>query len=349
MLPYWLLFTLWAAGAVQADRRRLPQWQAVFFLVASVFTVLLIGLRFRVGGDWEAYMRMYDDISLLALPDGMRVTDPAYALINWVAARSDLGIGLVNLVCAGVFTGGIATLAWRTPNPALAMLIAVPYLVIVVAMGYTRQAAAIGVVCFAVATGSERRTVRLVVLIGIAALLHKTAILILPIVLRPVIQRNMLFGILGGLVFIVLFGALLRGSSDQLINSYVQGDYNSQGALVRILMNIGPACIYLILHKKMELSKLQHDFWMSCSILALVSVIGLVVASASSGIDRLALYLIPLQLVVYSKLPYVFSKAGKSSPSILLGVIGYSLAVQYVWLSYADNAFAWLPYRTIIG
>lgn len=36
-------------------------------------------------------------------------------------------------------------------NPLLAILVAVPNLIIVVAMGYTRQAAAIGLICFAVA------------------------------------------------------------------------------------------------------------------------------------------------------------------------------------------------------
>lgn len=68
------------------------------------------------------------------------------------------------------------------------------------------------------------------------------------------------------------------------------------------------------------------------------------ISSASSGVDRLSLYLIPLQAVVYSRLPYILSRDGRALPSVLIAVVGYSFLVQFVWLNYADNANYWLPY-----
>ncbi|QQV78471.1 EpsG family protein [Sphingomonas aliaeris] len=228
MLPYWLLFALWAVGAVQAERRSNQTLQPIFFIAACVLTTLMIGLRLEVGGDWGAYQRMYEDIYFLALPEALGTTDPGYAMVNWLGVQFGLGIGFVNTVCATIFMVGVGRLAWKQPNPSLAMLIAVPYLVIVVAMGYTRQAAAIGLICLAVADASETKILRLVFLSAFAALFHKTAILILPLLLVPVLRRNIVYGAIGALAFIAVFVILLRDASDELITNYVNSTYDSQ-------------------------------------------------------------------------------------------------------------------------
>lgn len=345
MLPYWLLFALWTAGAVQAERRRVQDPRVIFFIGAAALTALMIGLRFQVGGDWLSYQRTYEGIFFLSLPQALGETDAGYAALNWLAAQGNIGIVFVNVVCGALFMAGVARLAWLQPNPALAVLVGVPYLVIVVAMGYTRQAAAIGVICLAIADASERRLIRLTLLIGIAALFHKTALLMLPIALVPIFRRNVLLGALGGAIFLVLFAVLLRGSSDKLVTNYVQGNYDSQGANIRVAMNVAAAALFLVLRKRIDLPPFQKSFWMTCSFLALASVVGLVVSSASSGIDRLSLYLIPLQLVVYARLPYVSSDTGRAAPAALFGILGYSFAVQFVWLNYAANSYYWVPYH----
>lgn len=345
LLPYWLLFAIWTAGAVQSERRRVADPRVIFFIAAAALTALMIGLRFRVGGDWGSYQRTYDNIFLLSFQDALGETDVGYAALNWLSAQAGFSIAFVNLVCGAIFMAGLARLAWRQPNPALAVLVAVPYFIIVVAMGYTRQAAAIGVICFAIADASERHLFRLILLIGIAALFHKTALLMLPVALVPVFRRNVLFGVVGGLVFLALFAVLLRGSSDQLVSNYVQSDYDSQGAAIRAAMNLVAAALFWIVRKRIAMTPFQKSFWTVCCLLAVASTAGLVAASASSGIDRLSLYLIPLQLVIYSRLPYVLSTTTRGAPAILIAIIGYSLAVQFVWLNFAQNAYYWIPYR----
>lgn len=344
MLPYWLIFLLWTLGALQTHRNSASQSNFLLFTFASIVTTLMIGFRFEVGGDWGAYERMYEDIYFLSLRVALGRTDPAYALLNWVAAQFDMGVIFVNLVCAVLFMGGLARLAWRQPNPMLAVLVALPYLIIVVAMGYTRQAAAIGIICFALATASERHLIRLTLMIGLAALFHKTAILVLPIALVPIFRRNLLFGGLGAILFGVLFFVLLRDSSDRLVTNYVQSNYDSQGALIRVGMNVVAGVLFLLLRKRIAMPYFQKSFWMSCSVLAFISVIALNISSASSGIDRISLYLIPLQSVVYSRLPFVLNGKKAALPSIVIGVIAYSFLVQFVWLNYAENAVYWIPY-----
>jgi len=344
LVPYWLMFALWAIGTVQTESRRGQLPKTVFFVAAALITTLLIGLRFEVGGDWGSYVRMYESIYFLSLPQAMSFTDPAYGATNWLASRGDLGMAFVNTVCAILFMGGLARLAWRQPNPALAVLVAIPYLIIVVAMGYTRQAAAIGIICFALADASERRLLRLVVLIGIAALFHKTAILILPVALVPIFRRNILLGMLGVAVFSIVAFFLLRDSADTLVTSYVQGNYDSQGAAIRVAMNVIAAVLFLMLRKRMDMPFFQKSFWVTCSLISILSVFALALASASSGIDRISLYLIPLQVICYSRLPYVLGTGDKALPSVFIGVLIYSFSVEFVWLNYADNAQLWLPF-----
>lgn len=345
MLPYWLMFMMWAAGAVQAERQRAQSPRKILFVSAAVISGLMIGLRFEVGGDWNNYKRMYESLYFLSLDQAIATTDFGYAVTNWFGAKTGFGIVFVNSVCAFLFMGGLGRLAWRQPNPALAVLVAVPYLIIVVAMGYTRQAAAIGIICFAIADASERRVIRLAILISIAALFHKTAILILPLTMVPIFRRSPLLAALGAATFVTLFIILLRDTADIMISNYVQGEYNSQGAAIRISMNVVAAIIFMIMRDRLIISSFQKSFWTVCSILSILSVPAFLSFSASSGIDRISLYMIPLQIIIYSRLPYLLSKNRKAIPSILIGVIGYSFLVQFVWLVYADNADSWLPYR----
>jgi hypothetical protein len=225
----------------------------------------------------------------------------------------------------------------------------VPYLIIVVAMGYTRQAAAIGVVCWALADARPDRLMRLIVTLFIGALFHKTAILILPIVLVPVFRRNALFGILGVGAFALLFTVTLLSSSEKFVNVYANSDYDSQGAAIRVAMNVVPAIIFFLLGKRMNFTPFLRSYWLMNSLLALVSVPLLLIVSASSGVDRMALFLIPLQMVVYGQLPYAMSRSNAPQTAVLFSVLGYSLAVQFVWLNYAVNAQLWIPYLTFFN
>jgi hypothetical protein len=348
MTAYWILFTIWAIGAIQFARQRVGGHDRIFYLAATTMTTLMIGLRYEVGGDWANYIGIYQNIAFQPLNVALKLSDPGYAFFNWFAVQMDWGLWFVDLACGILFMAGLARLALRQPNPWLAILVAVPYLIIVVAMGYTRQAAAIGIICWAVADASPSRILRIVFLVGFAALFHRTAILFLPLLLVPVITRNFLLGISGAVVFAVLFNVFLGGASDQLVSTYATGNYDSQGAGIRVAMNVLPAGLMLVFRNRMGLDDFIKSFWTICSLLAVVSVVALVVLPSSSGVDRLSLFLIPLQAVTYSRLPYALSKTSRPLPSILIGVIIYSFAVQAVWLNFADNAWAWTPYQNVV-
>ncbi len=68
------------------------------------------------------------------------------------------------------------------------------------------------------------------------------------------------------------------------------------------------------------------------------------VFSAPTAVDRLALYLLPLQLYVFSRLP-VLGYTLTARTVLVLAVISYYATVQYVWLNYALQRDYWVPYH----
>jgi hypothetical protein len=63
-------------------------------------------------------------------------------------------------------------------------------------------------------------------------------------------------------------------------------------------------------------------------------------------VDRVALYFLPLQLMVFSFLPEALGKkSGRGNQDWVLAALVYYGVVELVWLNFATNAFAWTPYR----
>lgn len=347
MIAYWALFGVFAfAGALthpRSDRRYTPALIAVGLLL-----ILAIGLRYRVGGDWGAYEFLFRHLRLLELGRAIGTIDPAYALINWLVGQAGGGIWAVNLICAAVFTYGLLEFCRDQPDPMLAVLVGIPYLVIVVAMGYTRQAAALGLVMVALSQFFRGSIARMAIALVLAASFHKSAVIVMPLIALAASRRRVLTILLLGVIAVITYYLLVSASLDRLVANYVTAKYNSSGATIRIAMNLAPAAIFLLSSGRFTSDREERRLWTIFSAGSFVSLILLLTTPSSTAVDRVSLYLIPLQLFVLSRLPKTFP--GGRSPSLPLkfGVIAYSMIVQFIWLNYADNAAAWVPYRNYI-
>jgi len=141
MLPYWLLLLIPAWRALAAPKER---WSDPISVAIWLVLTLVIGLRHEVGGDWETYLENLDLVRDEPFSNISLIRDPAYVLLNWVSWKLGAVIYGVNLVCACIFSFGLVLFCRAQPRPWLALCLSIPYLVIVVAMGYTRQAVSIG-------------------------------------------------------------------------------------------------------------------------------------------------------------------------------------------------------------
>ena len=308
----------------------------------------MIGLRYQVGGDWFGYIRIFKRIELVGFLGSIGRTDPGYIALNWLAGQLGGSLWLADSFCAVIFTAGLVSFSSNQPNPWLSLVVAVPYLIIVVAMGYTRQAVAIGLIMFALSSRGYVSLLRVAVFVLLAASFHKTAVIVFPIIALSRTTNRYMLALLATATALLLYYLFLSSSVDSLLQSYVTERYSSQGAAIRIAMDIVAAVLFFIGRGRMGLDVAEDKLWRNFSISALVLLVLLVLTPSSTAIDRLALYIIPLQLLVFSRLPFAWGSTARGSLPISAAVVAYSGFVQYIWLTQATNAAAWIPYRTYL-
>ncbi len=344
MWPYWVMLMIPAWGVLTTARLPKSQASVVWFLVGALFAILM-GFRHDVGGDWETYVQHFEWVQTVTFDTSLSDRgDPGYYGLSWLVAQVGGDIHVLNLICAALLSWGTVVFARRQPVPWLAFFAAVPYLLIVVGMGYTRQSAAIGCVMLGLVALGDGKQRKFVLWVLLAATFHKTAVVVLPIAALSATHNRIWTFAWIGIMAVVGSWLFLYASSDTLYENYVVSDYRlqSQGAGVRVAMDVVPAVVYLLFRKSMAGIEQERKLWMWLSILALVCVPLLSVSP--TAVDRMALYLIPIQLFVFGRLPLLAKTIGGRT-QLVLAMMAYYIAVQFVWLNFAQTAFAWLPYQ----
>lgn len=344
MLTYWLIYLILASMALFTSGKQ--QNKLMPWLLVGLFFILFIGLRYDVGGDWSNYVQWYDRMQGLVLKDAMSYGDPGHQFLNWLSHKWDLGVYGSNIIYGVVFTVGLIKFSREQMYPWLVMVVAMPYLVIVVAMGYSRQGVAIGLFLLAITYLQKGKFKTYVFLIFVAALFHKTAVLLFPLGVflygKGLVLRFLM-------VIPLLYGAwdlLVAGDQDRLWNNYVDAQMQSAGAKIRVAMNLLPSLLLLMYRKEWKKSFNDYSFWFWIAIGSIISVV--LVNFASSAVDRISLYFIPIQLVVYARLPYLARKNIAPSVIKVLIVVVYALAL-FVWSTFGVHSHAWIPYQNLIS
>ena len=341
MTVYWLLFAYFAIGALftAARPRNDPGQPALVF--GWLLVTAAIGLRYRVGADWGTYQFIFQDVGK-SLGDALKIGDPGYQFLNWSVQQIGGEIWMVNVLCAAVFTWGLAKFARTQPNPWLAVLVAVPYLIIVVAMGYTRQAVALGILMAGLAAVHRGgSTIRFAAYVAVAALFHRTAVAMFPLVAFSAGRSkliNLLVTIAGG---ILLYDYFLGDQMVNFVSRYIQTGYSSQGAGIRVGLNVLAAMIFLFNRNRLGLPPREMKIWRNFAIAAFLMLGLLFILPSSTAVDRISLYLLPLQVVALARLPY----GGRSRAPMATLVVLFSALTLFVWLNFAVHAKYWVPYQ----
>ncbi|MFC1702013.1 EpsG family protein [Pseudomonadota bacterium] len=339
-----MMYLVLALPALQAQRpvrdHSVLKWSVIGLLLA-----IFIGFRHEVGGDWGGYLRLFSFIDFFSFKEVILESDPGYKLLNWWVEKQGFEIYTVNLVCGAIFTTGLVAFARRQPYPWLALAVAFPYLVLVLGMGYTRQGVALGFIFLSLNALEFHQFKRYLLYIALATLFHKTALIMIPLGFF-IFGKGWFFRAVALVVAAyVLFDALVADSTEDLWRNYVEAQMISQGAQIRVLMNLVPSLILLAYWKTWRTAFPNYWFWFWIAAGSVVAVA--LVGFASTAVDRIALYFIPIQVVVFARLPFLLRQ--RISPGTVTAgiVLGYTL-VLYVWLNYASHAHYWLPYQNML-
>ena len=347
MFPYWLLFGFFALGGLTGQARLGPsdRFRSPIFAIGCVAIMVMVGFRSEIGSDWFSYLRNFERMSRLGFDQVIALRDPGYMLLNWVVQGVDGPYWLVTLFGAAVFARGLYSFSKTQPEPWLAALVAIPYLTIVVAMGYNRQGIALGFLLIGMAGIVEGRTyARFLGFAFVAALFHASAVIAIPLTLVGVRRSRLAhFAIAPALVW-YLYSFALQDDVDYFVRNYVRAAMQSEGAAIRLALCAVPAVLFFLFHRRLAFVPEEEPMWRNFSVAAIALTILYFLVPSSTAIDRVALYVLPLQLAVFSRFPLLLGDR-------ILGrglVVMLSLAVQFVWLNYATHAPAWLPYRMVV-
>tara|TARA_B100000700_G_C14955022_1_gene813540 strand:+ start:423 stop:1484 length:1062 start_codon:yes stop_codon:yes gene_type:complete len=348
LIPYWILFGIPAWRAIVKPKNL---WGRNTLLFLGLFFSIFIGLRDEVGGDWGNYIVIMNQIE-----EGLKTTywqqEQGFTLINLLSINLGTGIYLVNLICAVIFTTGLLWFCKNTPRPWLALTMAIPYLVIVVACGYTRQAASIGFLLFAYTALGNGKVLKFIIFCILGALFQKTSLIALPLAISSIASSKKLsykiFNLsLLGIAFYTLYRTFLLRYVNTFYNAYIISEMQSEGAFIRVTLNLIPAIIFLLFSHRLNLSKQLTILWKSISLFSVACAVGLIFFTSSTFIDRLALYALPIQLFVAARVPD-FKILNIPPKYLTFSVITFAFLIQFVWLNFSSYRWVWLPYQNLL-
>lgn len=345
MWAYWLAFLVPVIFSFFPLRGDQSIRNFSFLLVVLVYG-LMIGTRHEVGADWYAYLDYFKAVHGVGVIDAMALNDPAYMLLNWISDRLDAGIYGVNFICGLVFMCGLVRFCQRQPLPWLALVVSIPYLLIVVTMGYSRQGVALGFVLLALCELENKRILRFSMLVICGALFHKSAVVVLLLIQVQKKHRSSVEALFALVLIVTVGGVLVLDSIQAKWQGYVEAQMQSDGGAIRIWMDVVPAFFILYFRKKWRvLWPNAMSIWVALGIAAVFCIPLQMLASTAT--DRLALYIAPIQLVVYSRLPLLVN--GHWRVFVFFSIIALYAFVLFIWINFSHYASeAWLPYRSIL-
>lgn len=315
-----------------------------FIAIIGLVTFLLIAFRYEVGPDWMQYVRRNEDMYLQSFI--FAVGDEfGYDAIDWLGANYFGGIVFSNSVCAAIFTIGLLSFLSKLSNPYLGYLVAYPIYVVILALGFTRQSAAVGFLLVALSKSYSEYPWRYLRYTLLGGVFHKSEILLL---LLPVLNLSNYIKLKIFLGISLLFLFYYSGYFDSFIDAYILTSYKSEGAHIRVLLNVIPACLLLLFRREFLLSSAIANNMIPLSIGAILSYISLLVFDFSALVDRFSYYFVPLQFFVYSNMFSFFNRSRFLLILYVAVIVLYVGIILFYWLNYSNNAFHWYPYKSYI-
>lgn len=343
MLIYWIMYLIPATFAlIFTQKQKLVK---ILLAYTGFIFSLIIGFRYNIGSDWSQYYNHYIDvkeISFLEIFD--RPGDYGHLIFNWIFAKLDLGIYGINFIYIIIFLIGLIKFCNKEQNPWIAMSVATPYLITVVAMGLIKQSVALGFVLLGINYLRDKKFINFSLLIICGALFHNSAIIMLSLLL---LDKNIRIKtrILSIMLFSIILFIFLIQNFTSMYEIYIVRGLKSEGIYGRLILNLIPILFLFIFRKKWKKNYSDYNIWYWFSLITIISIFFIPISSTL--IDRILIYFIPLQLVVYSRLPFLLKYIIQPIYT-KLAIITFYGATHFIWLYFSNHSKAWLPYKNIL-
>ncbi len=334
-----LLLAAGISGRNPALRRR-------FYFLAIIVLGVFVGFRYEVGCDWYGYLNIYEVQRTRAIETVFQQREPLFGLANQLLHAFEIDYPYINLIASLVFFVGFNQLARRQPDPLGTLILSFPLLIMHIVMSGIRQAMAIGILCVAFNAFNDRRPLLYAGLVVLAGGFHTSALIFLslaPFVIGKLTRRNIALGAAVGLP-----GLYFLASGEQFTiyyDRYVDTGLEAGGAPIRTGFLTMTGVLFHLVMKHRWRHLYPTDFkliWVSATLmLALFPLVFL----SSVIADRVAYYLMPAQIVILARFPYV--NRGVFSPLILSLPFVAGGIVLFGWMALSAHfANCYVPYTS---
>lgn len=315
----------------------------------SLFILFLFSaFRYRVGCDWSGYYFQYAGATNFDWSTLKTIQEPIWWAILALINAGDLPYPTANVISSAVFFAGVHVLARRQPDPLGFLVLLFPILIINMPMSGIRQGAAIGLICIAFAAFIDRRPLKYALWIVLAAGFHASALIFM--LLLPVTSGRYTRGRLVLAALLALPGAYLLATSEaaELATSrYLDSGIDAAGAAFRVGI-LGLSALYFFLFVRKKWMRAFPEDYSLASVGAIGMGLAFVLVPISTVIgDRFGYYLIPIQAMIFARLPFLPFRRSSAlhSAAPYLGL----LLVFTVWSQLSAHfQQCYLPYQTWI-
>ncbi len=272
---------------------------------AFVFLFIFSAFRFEVGCDWSGYLHQYNVYGAVPFAGLVQQSEPLWVGLFSLQVYWGLDYPWINVFSSMIFFAGLHVMARRQPNALAFLILLFPVLIINMPMSGIRQGAAIGIMCIAFMAFVDRALVRFVLLVFLAATLHSSALvfmLLAPLVTGKYSRTRLMMALI-----LAAPGAFFLSGSEEAgvaVSRYINTNTEAAGALFRVGV-LGLSGLYFLMFLRAKWTTAFPEDFKLAMIGALMMVGALLLIPVSSVIaDRLAYYLIPIQVLILARIPY---------------------------------------------
>lgn len=347
MAIYWIMFAMFAVGAFASRGEDTSGKVGATFIVAMAIAALIVGLRWQIGPDWQAYSLIYSDAGRISLEQVLKRHDQGFYFVAWSLNWFHAPFWTLNLAMAAILFYGLFRFSQSLANPWLAITVAVPYLIIVVGMSLIRQAAAMGFVFLALRHVGIKPLWKSLGWVLVGSLFHASAIIV-GLLIAVSYTKNRLSAAFLLILSVVPCYFLLSSTVGDYFQRYDHQVLDSGGVYFRLLINAVPAMLLFALRRRGIVPAEEYKLWRNLALISLFLLPVPLLVRSTTSIDRLSMYAIPLQLLVLSNFPTVGRQTSARYVNIA-GIVLYSAITLSAYFSFGTHARYFAPYRSIFG
>ncbi len=345
MTPYISLYFFLYLFASIVEKINVKKYHIYYSFFLIFVLIFFVGFRYSVGGDWATYIGLYEKFRFYDYISAIKSNEIFWSFLNVFAIQFNLGVAGVNFIIAIIFFSSLYVFNKKFTNSFYIYMLAFPYFVIIVAMGYSRQCLALSFLILSLSVTGSYREIKVVALLLSGIFFHNSLIFIsfLPFLYRPLINFSKII-ILILLTFLFLYLILTAKIAFQYYFSYfLNQKVEASGAIFRVIFNCFPSLLFLYFIKNFYKDN-NFYIWLCLCLINLSFLVCLIFNLLPSGmIDRYLVYTSLVQLIVYIKIFDLYK--GYIRDLIVTSTSFFFFVFMVSWFYFGNASVHWTPYK----